>query len=122
PGSVCYLLQRNGLRAMFTGDVITSLGDPEAAVGSTGAPAVPLGAYPAYLPPRYRGNARDYLCSLRKLRALPAPDLVFPGHPRNDDGPQNPRVAPERWRSIVDQGIGHMKNLVGEYEVAARNV
>ena len=48
-----------------------------------------LGTYAAYLPPLYRANAQDYLASLRKLRALRAPDLVLPGHPRMDPVPQD---------------------------------
>ncbi len=75
PGSTSYLLKRSELRALFTGDVVWSLGTSK---------STPLGTYIAYLPPRYRGNAADYLTSLRRLRALPLPDLILPGHPAND--------------------------------------
>src|SRR5262249_9795301 len=74
PGSVCYLLERDGRRMLFTGDVVASLGDkvrPEESLGARG----PLGTYTVYLPPSYRGNAPDYLASLRKLKDMPVPDM-----------------------------------------------
>jgi glyoxylase-like metal-dependent hydrolase (beta-lactamase superfamily II) len=107
PGSVCYLLERKGLRALFTGDVVQSLSQ-----ASSGA----LGTYAAYLPPLYGGSARDYLASLRKLRALPAPDLVLPGHPRMDPAPQSPRLGEQRWRALLDGGVAEMERLLARYE------
>src|SRR5205807_9907158 len=77
PGSVCYLMERGGLRALFSGDVIWSLGAPD------DASAYPLGTYSAYLAPRYRGDAAAFLATCRRLAALPPPQLVLPGHPRN---------------------------------------
>ena len=120
PGSTCYLLERDGRRVLFTGDVVSSLGDapgPASAVEMRG----PLGTYTAYLPPRYRGNARDYLASLQKLRDLPAPDMVLPGHPRNDATPANARATPERWRAILDRGIREMQDLVAHYDADGAN-
>src|SRR5262249_49942933 len=65
PGSICYLMERRGLRALFAGDVISMLqGDPK----SHSPAAKPLGTYSAYLAPRYRGDAGLYLASLRELR------------------------------------------------------
>src|SRR5262245_1262973 len=61
PGSVCYLLERDGQRALFTGDVILCLGLSNKET---------LGTAPAYLPRLYRGDARAYLASLRRLREL----------------------------------------------------
>jgi hydroxyacylglutathione hydrolase len=107
PGSVCYLLERPGLRALFTGDVIQCL-DP----ARQGA----LGTYAAYLPPFYRGNAADYLASLRRLRELPPPDLVLPGHPQMDAAPQNPRLTPQRWHALLDQGIAEMETLQAHFD------
>ncbi len=77
----------------------------EAARRRRPAPGYVLGV-PA---PRYRGNAKDYLASLRLLRSLPVPDLVLPGHPaptrhprarscRNDDGRTCSTAASARWR------------------------
>jgi glyoxylase-like metal-dependent hydrolase (beta-lactamase superfamily II) len=113
PGSICYLLERPGLRALFTGDVISML------LGDEKSPLrifKPLGTYSTYLPPRYRGDAKTYLASLRALKALPVPDLVLPGHPRSDPTPQFPRLPPERWNEILDAGIAQMATLVARYE------
>ena len=81
PGSVCYLVERQGLRALFAGDVIMMLRGDEPPRTELGKP---LGTYSAYLPPRYRGDASESLASLRHLRWLPVPDLVLPGHPAAD--------------------------------------
>ncbi len=113
PGSVCYLLERDGLRALFTGDVISMLlGDERSSVRI----ARPLGTYSAYLPPRYRGDAGSYLASLRALRAMPVPDLVLPGHPRGDPTPQEPDLSQARWEEILDRGIAEMAALKARYE------
>jgi metallo-beta-lactamase class B len=111
-GSVCYLLERPGLRALFTGDVVLHLN-----------PAVrdSLGTYAAYLAPHFGGNVRDYLTSLRRLRALPLPDLVLPGHPRMGHGPQNPRLSAERWHALLDQGIADMERLQTRFQVDGAN-
>src|SRR5437667_1583129 len=58
PGSTCYLLERNGLRALFAGDMIMSL--------TNWSPYGGLGRYSTYLSPRYRGHAKAFLVSLRK--------------------------------------------------------
>jgi glyoxylase-like metal-dependent hydrolase (beta-lactamase superfamily II) len=107
PGSICYLLERPDLRALFTGDVVQCLNP---------ARGGDLGTYAAYLPPLYRGDAHDYLASLRRLRALPLPDLVLPGHPQMDPSPQSPHVTAERWQSLMDQGITEMERLLARYE------
>jgi glyoxylase-like metal-dependent hydrolase (beta-lactamase superfamily II) len=107
PGSMCYLLERGGQRALFTGDVIQHLDSATEGVAGT---------YTAYLPPLYRGNARDYLASLRRLRALDAPDLVLPGHPRMDPVPQSPRLSAPRWRALLDHGISEMERLLARYD------
>jgi metallo-beta-lactamase class B len=112
PGSVCYLLEKSGVRALFTGDVIQHLDTV-----SEGA----LGTYAAYLPPLYRGNVRDYLASLRRLRGLPLPDLVLPGHPRMDPIPQSPHLTAERWHGLLDGGIAEMERLLARYEADGAN-
>jgi glyoxylase-like metal-dependent hydrolase (beta-lactamase superfamily II) len=107
PGSVCYLLERPGLRALFTGDVVLKLspaGDEN------------LGTYTVYLPPVYRGSARDYLTSLRHLRQLALPDMVLPGHPKRDAVPQNPHLSAERWHAILDKGIAEMERTLARYD------
>jgi glyoxylase-like metal-dependent hydrolase (beta-lactamase superfamily II) len=113
PGSVCYLMERDGRRVLFSGDVLMCLagdGSPRAPLGR------PLGTYSAYLAPRYRGDARAFLRSLRTLRELPVPDLVLPGHPRLDPVPQSPRLTQARWEALLDDGVREMEALVARYE------
>jgi glyoxylase-like metal-dependent hydrolase (beta-lactamase superfamily II) len=107
PGSLCYLLHKGGQKVLFTGDVIQSL-DP----GTPGA----LGTYAAYLPPLYGGDANAYLDTLQRLRQLPAPDLVLPGHPRMDATAQSPRLAAERWHDLLGGGITEMEKLLARYK------
>ena len=77
---------------------------------------MPLGTYSAFLAPRYRGDAADSLATLRRLRRLPVPDLVLPGHPRSDRPPQSPRLSQARWESMLDRGIRAMETLLARYE------
>ncbi len=105
-GSVCYLLERPGLRALFTGDVVQGL--------SRGRGA--LGTYTAYMAPRYRGDARGFLASLQRLKGMPVPDLVLPGHPNSDPEPQRPHISEARWQALLDQGIDEMKTLIARYD------
>ncbi|HEV3167733.1 MAG TPA: MBL fold metallo-hydrolase [Isosphaeraceae bacterium] len=113
PGSLCYLMERGNLRALFAGDVIMMLlGDEK----PRSEKRKPLGTYSAYLAPGYRGNARDYLASLQKLRSLPVPDLILPGHPSADPTPQNPCLSQERWEGLLDAGIRDMQTLLARYE------
>jgi glyoxylase-like metal-dependent hydrolase (beta-lactamase superfamily II) len=105
PGSVCYLLERGGQRVLFSGDVIWSLSDEK----------YPLGTYSTYLSPRYRGDAAAFLTTLRRLRAMPAPALVLPGHPRNDSTPQSPVMTEQRWAELLDPGIRAMEQLQARY-------
>jgi glyoxylase-like metal-dependent hydrolase (beta-lactamase superfamily II) len=113
PGSICYLMEQADLRALFAGDVICMLRGDE---NSHSPESKPLGTYSAYLPPRYRGDARSYLSSLRKLRSLRVPDLILPGHPRADTEPQSPCLSQQRWEELLDQGIRDMENLLARFE------
>jgi metallo-beta-lactamase class B len=113
PGGICFLMERDGLRVLFSGDVIHALiGDKNA----TDKVTRPFGTYSAYLAPRYRGNAREFLTSLQQLRSLPVPDLVLPGHPRLDPVPPNPALSQERWEELLDSGIREMQQLLARYE------
>ena len=103
PGSTCYLVERRGLRILFSGDVIMNLTDK------------PLGTYSAYLAPRYRGDATAYLASLRKLRAMPVPDLVLRGHPSANSEPRTPRPTAKEWNEMLDAGIRDMERLIQRY-------
>jgi glyoxylase-like metal-dependent hydrolase (beta-lactamase superfamily II) len=114
PGSICYLLERKKFRVLFGGDVIMMLRGDDQPRNELGKP---LGTYSAYLAPRYRGDAKTYLASLHRLRALPVPDLVLPGHPRADVSPPNPCLSQERWESLLDEGIRNMETLIARYEI-----
>ena len=118
PGSICYLLERPGLRALFAGDIIMKLrgDDPPGDEFSK-----PLGTYAAYLAPRYRGDAGDLAASLRTLRALPVPDLVLPGHPSADPAPQSPCLTQQRWESLLDTGIHDMEQLLSRFQADGRS-
>lgn len=112
PGSICYLMERGDQRILFSGDVIMSLrGDDR----SPWPLDRPLGLYTAYLPPRYRGSAADFLATLRRLREQPAPHLVLPGHPRRDMPPQRPVMTQQRWEALLDPGIRQMELLLSRY-------
>ena len=111
-------MERAGVRALFAGDVISRLrGDRE----SHSTYGRPLGTYSVYLPPRYRGDARAYLSSLRALRALPVPDLVLPGHPRAETEPQSPCLSQRAWEELLDQGISDMEILLARFEADGAN-
>ncbi len=101
PGSVCYLVERAGMRILFTGDVIMQVGGPKAA-----------GTYSAYLAPRYRGDAATYLASMTMLRKIPVPDLVLPGHPFTDIAPQYPKLSQSEWEELVDGAILELTKLI----------
>lgn len=110
PGSVCYLMERAGLRVLFSGDVIMQFTGPSA-----------VGTYSAYLAPRYRGDARPYLKSLKELRALPVPDLLLPGHPGSDQTAQSPRVTQDRWAEMLDSATRDLEKLLARYEADGAN-
>jgi glyoxylase-like metal-dependent hydrolase (beta-lactamase superfamily II) len=112
PGSICYFLERGPLRVLFSGDVILSLSEEE---GASSPFARRLGTYAAYLAPRYRGDAQAFAGTLRALRALPVPQLVLPGHPRNSPVPQNAAITQKRWESMLDAGIQEMDQLQARY-------
>jgi glyoxylase-like metal-dependent hydrolase (beta-lactamase superfamily II) len=112
PGSVCYLMERGDQRILFSGDVIMSLLRDERCPPPLDRP---LGTYMAYLPPRYRGSAADFLSTLRRLREMPAPQLVLPGHPRRDIPPQSPAMTRQRWEALLDPGIREMEQLQARY-------
>ena len=118
PGSLCFLIERDGRRILFSGDTIQSIrGD--------------LGTYAAYLSPRYRSNATDYLATLKKLLELPAPDILLPGHPLLGEGPVNAQAAmttnpadspgvsaeitSEQWQRMLRDGIRELQQLVDRY-------
>jgi glyoxylase-like metal-dependent hydrolase (beta-lactamase superfamily II) len=112
-GSICYVMDRQGLRVLFAGDVLLSLAEvpkPRTRIHNA------RGTYTAYLAPRYRGDAGAFLATLRQLRDMSVPDLVLPGHPRSDTFPQSPCLSQERWEALLDRGINEMSVLLDRYE------
>ena len=109
PGSICYLLERRGMRVLFSGDVIMMLRGDEKPSSQV---RKPLGTYSAYLAPHYRGEPGAFLRTLQALRGLSVPDLVLPGHPSADPAPESPRLSQERWESLLDAGINEMRVLM----------
>lgn len=101
-GSVCYLVEHRGARILFAGDTVMSLADG-------------LGTYSTHLAPRFRGDASSYLASLRKLRELPTPDMVLPGHPESDPLPQDPRLSQRQWQRLLDRGIDELERLAENF-------
>lgn len=101
-GSLCFQIDHRGTRLLFTGDTVMSLADGQ-------------GTYSTYLPPRYRGDVGEYLSSLKKLRGLPKPDLVLPGHPSSDPTPQDPRLSEPEWQALLDRSIHEMEQLAERY-------
>jgi len=118
PGSLCFLIERDGQRILFSGDTIQSIRGG-------------LGTYGTYFSPRYRSNAADYLATLKKLLKLPAPDILLPGHPQVGEGPASAQramatsladspgvsaeVTSDQWQSILNDGIREMQRLVDRY-------
>jgi hypothetical protein len=47
---------------------------------------------------------------------MPVPDLVLPGHPRNDSNPQSPCLTQKRWERLLDDGISEMETLQARYD------
>ena len=108
PGSICYLLQRDGMRYLLSGDTICSL-------------ISDICTYASYLPPRYLGNARDYLATFRNLRELPKPDMVLPGHPNEERISHSPLVGNEQWHQLLDTAIQSMQLLVERHDADGRD-
>jgi len=110
PGSMLYMMQRgNGPRILFSGDVIVSYGE--------------LGTYSAYLSPRHRGDAEQYLATLRRLSEMPSPDLLLPGHPAIDGGADltRARLAAAAWHDSLGGGIVELLDLKRRYEADGRD-
>ena len=109
PGSLCFLLERENHRILFTGDTISTItGD--------------LGTYGTYLPPRFRSNADDYLASLKTLRGMDAPDVLLPGHPRiGPEQQQFAEVTENQWQTMLDAGIQEMQLLVERFAADGRD-
>jgi glyoxylase-like metal-dependent hydrolase (beta-lactamase superfamily II) len=101
-GSFCYLIEHRSQSALCSGDTVMTLAGAQ-------------GTYSTYLPPVYRGDANQYLATLKRLRELPKPDLVLPGHPNSDAVAQNPRLGVLQWEELLDRSIVEMERLTRRY-------
>ena len=110
PGNLCFLLQRDEKRFLFSGDAICSL-----LSGSE------VGTYAAYLPPRYLSDASDYLETLVKLRELPLPYMVLPGHPNEGRISHSPLVSEKQWYGLLEETIQSMQVLVARHGADGRD-
>ncbi|MFO0908684.1 MAG: MBL fold metallo-hydrolase [Isosphaeraceae bacterium] len=104
PGSVCYLVEHAGERILFGGDVVMHPNEHDS-----------LGTYTAYLAPAYRGDAREFLGTVGRLRSIPEPSLVLPGHPVQDP-PRSPRLAKGQWKQMLDEAEAELTRLLARYE------
>jgi glyoxylase-like metal-dependent hydrolase (beta-lactamase superfamily II) len=105
PGSMCYLMERDGQTVLFSGDVIWALSPrPES-----------LGTRTAHLAPRYGGDAAAFLATFHRLKSLPIPGLLLPGHPRLDPAPLNPSLTRAQWEALLDLGIRELEPLQARY-------
>lgn len=107
PGSCCFLLELNGQRILFTGDTLQNFTSN-------------VGTYVAGLPPAYRGEISRYMQSLERLRDLPVPNLVLPGHPVADGEP-DPRLSEEQWTELIDRGIVDLAKWKQRYQRDGEN-
>ena len=110
PGNICFLLEHDGKRFLFSGDAICSL-----LSGSE------IGTYATYLPPRYLGDAGEYLETLRKLRELPMPYMVLPGHPNEERIAHSPLVSKKKWHGLLNETIQSMQVLVERHGADGRD-
>lgn len=88
PGSLCYLAEKNEKRILFSGDVIASV---------RFGPAT----YPISISPKYRGDAISYLDTINDLLAMDVPDILLPGHPRQQTRAQSIAMSSEQWFEIL---------------------
>jgi len=89
PGSVCYLVEKDGQRILFSGDVIASLNFGPA-------------TYPVHISPRFRGDAVSYLATINRLLKMEPPDLLLTGHPRQQTRSQTIRMDEQIWNRLLE--------------------
>ncbi|TWU03312.1 MBL fold metallo-hydrolase [Neorhodopirellula pilleata] len=88
PGCRCFLLEKDSTRIFFSGDVISSLNFGPA-------------TYPVHISPKFRGDAEQYLATLDRLLAMPPPDILLPGHPRQQTRGYDVRLSSGQWKSLL---------------------
>ena len=92
PGSVCYLVTKDGKRILVAGDVIGSFKyGPE--------------IFPVMLSPRFGGDADAYLKTVESLMAMEPPDILLTGHPSLMTTRQSFAIEGQ-WQSFLQPGAG----------------
>jgi metallo-beta-lactamase class B len=103
PGSICFLIERDGQTILFSGDVIASLNFGPA-------------TYPVRLSPRYRGDAEAYLQTIERLLEMGAPDLLLTGHPRQQRQFYSIRFDEKRWRELLEPAKQELEQVLHRRE------
>ena len=67
------------------------------------------------------GRCRGLSVVTATLRALPVPDLVLPGHPREETEPQSPCLSQQAWEELLDQGIRDVETLLARFKADGAN-
>jgi glyoxylase-like metal-dependent hydrolase (beta-lactamase superfamily II) len=102
-GSVCYLLERDSQRILFSGDVIASLNFGPA-------------TYSAHLAPRFRGDAASYLHTINRLIEMKVPDLLLTSHSRQQRRLQTIRMDEESWLGLLEPARKELQALVSRHQ------
>ena len=108
PGSVCYLLHKDNQRILFSGDVIASLNLGPA-------------TYPVHLGPHYRGDAEQYLQTIRRLLAMDPPDLLLTGHPRQQQSVYSVKLMPGQWQHLLRPAETELEQVVAQHRADGRD-
>lgn len=103
PGSVCYLLEKDGQRILFSGDVIASLNFGPA-------------TYPAHLAPRFRGNAKSFLNTINRLLEMEPPDLLLTSHPQQQTRLQSIRMDQESWDGLLVPAKKELEQVISRHQ------
>lgn len=108
PGSLCYLLEKDERRILFTGDTIASV---------KMGPAT----YPVDLSPQYRGDPATYLETVESLLKMKPPDLLLPGHPRQQDRFQSLALDRKDWDVMLRSARSELENVVRRHRQDGRD-
>jgi metallo-beta-lactamase class B len=108
PGSVSFVLERDGQRILFSGDTIASLNFGPA-------------SYPARLAPRYRGDAQAFLDTIRRFLAMQPPDLLLTSHPRQQTRMQSIRLDEQSWRELLTPAAEELEKVIVRHQLDGKD-
>lgn len=108
PGSTCYLMTKGQQRILFSGDTIASVNLGPA-------------TYPVNISPRFRGDAAAYLRTVERLVAMPTPDLLLPGHPRQQARFQSMEMETADWTRMLEAAASELKTVVSRQRSDGRD-